>query len=353
MYSIYIPLIKREVQDLEFLMSTWKLNPPIKNANSNNVDLYISFDQEPGEELRNKCSKMFLGFNFRKVEVISANLCEKEAIYIRHGCNYDVDQLPKFGCKSGPNMHFFFNQKFMHQKGYIATLQCETDMFPLEPYWVDKIFNNVSLKKVISGPIYRGPTRLGGRILRHVNGNSVYITSNKYFPAWLDIVEKSTLYLINKKKVYSCAFDTALFELIHAYEQDNKISILSDLNSKFIETEDDLRLIISLIDYSDLILNFSGGSESSEKYPINIESIINKYSENCILIHSPHARYYFAAKILADKSLNASKFIKEYVSNILLNKDKKLLLYKKYIEPSEFIRKSYAKASINPFLWRI
>lgn len=298
------------------------------------------------------CLKLFSEFGFKNVHILSAGLEASEAVYIRTNTAPGGLDIPKYGFKSGPNKHFLFNLNKLKSLGYKAVLQCETDMFPLKPDWVGAIFNSADFTKVVSGPIYRGPTALGGNVFLHVNGNAIYNLSHPKFEAWIDFLESCILYLVSQHGITGTAFDTSFFEVICLYIKNGWNSTIAKIKSDFVKNEDDLRAFLDLYHYNSKILNFSGSIEASSDYVIDFEMILSEFGNNPFLIHSPHFRYYIAAKILEkNKCLDWKRLVNYFTNKLfpILERENNIL---KYVKSSDYISKVFIGSYLSPFAWR-
>lgn len=352
MRAIYIPLIERELDDLFFLSLAWRVFAPFEKNASIDYDLVISFDRDVSESVSESCLKLFSEFGFKNVLLLSARLEDNEAVYIRSSIEAVDTPVPKYGFKSGPNKHFLFNLRKMKSLGYEAVLQCETDMFPLKSNWVEDIFNSVDTSKVVSGPIYRGPTTLGGNIAQHVNGNSIYNVSHPKFDIWIDFLECCIIYLISHRNVTGTAFDTSFFEVLSLYIKEGWSKTIGKIQCRFVRCEDDFRSLLELYHYNNKILNFSGGIEASDDYVFDLDVVLNGFGSVPYLIHSPHARYFIAAKILELNVCSKRKRLERYFSSRLFPAEKREKCILKYVKSSDYINRTYISSYLNPFSWR-
>lgn len=354
MKAVYIPLIERELVDLEFLALAWRLCPPFLSNVKNDCDLIISFDAEVSEVCRSYVRDVLLpkfrSCGFDQVKIISANLSPEEAIYIRGSDDYD-GEVPRLGLKSGPNLHFLFNQNYVKQCGYDLAFQCEADVVPLCSGWLEKIFSEAG-DFLICGPVYRGPSRLGGRVLRHINGNALYNLSHILYEDYLRLLGRSLEYLIEKGLI-STAFDTALFEFFHYVEVENKSTIYSDFSDVGLTSEDVVRQYVSKISYSSCILNFTGGVESKPGYAVDFHSVLADYGSGAVAVHSPHFRYYMLGKLVKSRVLDFKdkRFLVYYAKCRLFPRHSKADIYRKYVVPNEALKDALTKGFVSPLIW--
>lgn len=301
------------------------------------VDLVISFDKKIGEADTGDVVGLFEPFGFRKIVLVDAGLSEAESIYIK------VDQgtlnIPELGRKSGPNLHWIFNQRYL-AKNYTWALQYEVDVFPLEKYWYETLVERLNHDWLLSGPIYRGPTRLGGKIFNHVNGNSFYNCSNDRHSLWVDFVRQSILTLIAEGDS-GPAFDVAPFVMLNRFYGERNLHLYKQLDSELLSSEDDLRLLLSAINYNNSIWNFSGVVELRNDYVVDFDHIRKAYSGSARLVHSSLYRYWMLGEIARgeyDFSKNEKLFVLEYCKKRLFPSDARSVVVKKILSRNLSLR---------------
>lgn len=349
MNCIYIPIIEREIAHLEFLSYAWHLFPPFRKSFGESIDLIISFDKKPSISVEDQCQKFFSECGFSNIKIISANLSDDEAVYIRSPT--DATLCPEFGYKSDPNLHWLFNQRFLAGR-YQWALQNEVDMFPLEPYWFERCLAGLSEKWVISGAIYRGPTRLGPRIWNHINGNAFYRPVHELHRLWVDLTEVAIRSFVKQGKV-GVAFDFATFEYFSLFHGSDTLKLFNSHNS-VIDNEDILRVLVSSINYNDSIWNYSGGFELRPDYGVNFDLERARYGETALCVHSNAFRYWVLQELLLNEvRLNNSqkKFLIRYSKEELFPLDHKNIVFEKYVKTNKVLNWALSRSFLYPGLW--
>ena len=155
---------KNESQKLDFKII-------INKKNSNNIDI------------------QYLQEFFKNVDIIYLNLDPDDDLYIKD--NRELNKIPPYGRKSGPNVMFYKALEICKQ--YNTTLFLETDCF-FNPLWLSKLkkFIDNCNGFWISGAIYDGvvPVKAGSEISTHINGGvGLYATGNKTFQSFMKYCE--------------------------------------------------------------------------------------------------------------------------------------------------------------------
>lgn len=354
MKAVYIPLIASEVDDLQFLSYCWRVKRPFLEHRTENTpwDLLISFDKKHRNIDEALCTELFKGLGFRKVTVICADLDDKEAIYIRSVAEWKNKPIPKFGLKSGPNLHFLFNQKTSIDLGYQQVFQCETDVIPVKSGWLDILASSIDESDLISGAIYRGPSHFGqGRLMFHINGNAIYVLSNPGYSHWLEFIETSILFKIRNGK-NGVAFDTAPFDVLHEIASMGKQNDLASFEAFGFTSQDAVRKAIQAIDYNRNIHNFSGWVETSPSYILDFEAILSEYGDNPVLVHSSAFRYFALTYLLTAKfSLEEKKWLATYIQRRLFPLDQRKVLQRRVLSNNDALRDCLADSYISPRIW--
>jgi hypothetical protein len=328
----------------------WKIHPPFTSSFSKKVDLIISFDTNPSDYTSSQCKKLFECFGFNKIIIISAQLTPEEAIYIRENSG-NSKNTPEFGYKSGPNKHWIYNQSYLSGK-YSYSLQYETDVIPIKSFWFKTLLDNFDHTWLISGAVYRGPTRLGSDILNHINGNAIYNTSHKDHMLWVKYTEQCIKHAIHQGD-HAVAFDTAPFIFLNKFLRGNSMLLYNEISC--ISNEDDIRYFIQRINYNYKIFNFTGGIELRDQYPIDFDKIILQYAEDSILIHSKIFRFFALAEILINEhiiTVSDKKFILKYFKEQLVPTNQKEIFKTKYLDNNPFLLSALEHSFINPILWK-
>lgn len=288
MYAIYIPMVEREISLLISLINIWKRFEIAPRGILNRTDLIISVDLDVTVSKLSKWLPYFSRLGFNNVEVFSAGLRADESIYIRD--NPIDSPVPKYGFKSGPNLQWLATQRYLSGI-YSVSLQYELDVFPLCKHWWAKLINLSPRESFVVGPIYRGPTRLGGSIINHINGNALYRTDHLHHARWVDFVESCILRSVSKGRI-STAFDIAPFEIMHDFTMPGAVAMFDGNLSSMIKNEDDLRYIIERYIYTNAIANYSGSVELRQEADFEPNMVIREYAPDAVLIHSALFRGY-------------------------------------------------------------
>lgn len=349
MECIYIPLIEKELPHLEFLSYSWRLFPPFSKKHGNHVDLIISFDIPPSSDTVDHCRALFSAFGFSQVKVISADLTAAEAVY--HRGPVESGLSPKYGYKSGPNLHWLYNQRYTQGK-YSWVLQNEVDMFPLGANWYDQCRSGLSDAWVMSGAIYRGPTRLGPRLWHHINGNAFYQPAHPLHAVWVDLTERSLLYFISQGDRH-VAFDVAVFQLISLFFGANSLGVYAEFGSS-LPDEDALRALISTINYNDRIWNFSGAVEMRLDYQVHFDQERSRYGTNALLVHSSCFRYWILQELLKNEiifSTNEKMILIRYLEEFLFSRSCRSDAVRNFVQPNKELRWALSRSFVLPGLW--
>jgi hypothetical protein len=348
---IYIPMIEREIDDLRFVALGWRIFPPLR-GDGRKVDLLISFDRVDDLEAYRWVVDLFDGLGFSSVNILSAELSEKDAIYIRDGSSCD-EKLPAMGCKSGPNMHWMWNQEYIDGR-YGWSLQYEVDVIPVSDGWFDEIRRGLNENWLISGAIYRGPTRLGPRVINHVNGNAFYNSGHHLHKDWVEYTRRCIEILIEDGDS-SPAFDVAPYAILGRFYSDGAVRFFDRLKGTFCCNEDMVRAILMSIGYSERIWNFAGSVEGRDEYILDFDKEKEVYGSRACLVHSQMYRYWLLGEILKNSdiiSLEDKKFVCEYAAKKLFRRDRRREIYRKYIEGNDYIEKVLVDSFISPIIWR-
>lgn len=297
MYAIYLPVVPREFGELALLAAAWRIFKPASSEIMARTDLYISVDMDEHISGAKECCDFFKGFGFRKIHVFSAGLSKEESIYIKNDAA--IDFIPTYGLKSGPNLQWLKIQT--HLSGlYNVSLQCEVDMFPLCDEWFSKAIQEIDLDSLICGAIYRGPTRLGGEILSHINGNALYRTDHLHHQKWVKFVNDCILHEVEMGNK-SVAFDTAPHFIFYKFMSEGASRLYKQNFGAFIHDEDCLRYVISRYRYTHKIANYSGFVEMRDMEIFDASQVIRDYFPNCVLFHSSLLRSHMASLICNSK----------------------------------------------------
>ncbi len=180
--AILVPMVSRELNQLEFLFFLWGLwglvgrlsGTPSESA----VRLIVSLDGDSRPDLEENISEAYGQFGLSEIfSDLTIGFCDippEENIYIRTG-QQPPERIPRLGLKSGPNTQFFCSlSKFC--VGENTVLLNEVDCFPVVGDWIGRLKGLVAGAETfwILGSPYRGWGRLGPELLSHVNGNALY-----------------------------------------------------------------------------------------------------------------------------------------------------------------------------------
>jgi hypothetical protein len=311
MDCIYIPFIVKEIADLRFLSLCWRSFVPVRPEDIPKTTLILSVDQQLSDGLKNEIVPWFENLGFADIRLFEARIPDDEAIYVR---GMDKSRIgPKYGLKSGPNLHFFFNQRQVSGKFRYA-LHYEVDMVPTCKFWFSEMRAALPTKFLISGPIYRGPSTLGYRGMLHVNGNAFYGASHDLHHAWVDMLDTYIADCVSSGDV-GITFDVATSRILMEY-MNSAASALYEKGSLGITDEDQLRSLAAAIHYNNEILNAAGKHENETHYPLSFEDHISRYCPGARLVHGRRFRFMALPAVLNNSgSLTADEkqFLWAYV----------------------------------------
>jgi len=314
--AIYIPLIERELPDLQFQSLVWQRHPPFSERAKSPVDLIISFDQPVDHATATTCENLFSNFHFQNIKVITANLTTEQAIYYR---SLDVPgaRPGPYGLKNGPNAHWLFNQRHCEQH-YDVSFQCETDVVPLRTGWLDQLFAQDLTGVLISGAAYRGPSQLALSLYNHVNGNALHNHTHRQYANWLAFVE-NCLKDVTKKGQLNVAFDFAIHNYVASISGKDSWTIGETDLLEPLQTWHELTEILFSHHFTPLLSNISGGVELGQGYQICFDTLIDQYAPNAIAVHSSLFRYLALGQILERAfllSMQDKSFLVEYARRL-------------------------------------
>jgi hypothetical protein len=160
--------------------------------------------------------KLFLMFElfglydlFSSIEIVFNDIPNDSNIY-----TFDkIDNIPKFGTSSGPNLHFYNTMKYEVDK-YKNILLLETDCFFIRDYWIDIINTSMCDKKFwIFGSKYYGHTKMANEHKDHLNGVGVY----NRCPEFMQFINKVFNHIektIKMKITHYVNYDIAIHDVI-------------------------------------------------------------------------------------------------------------------------------------------
>lgn len=311
MDCIYIPFVRAEVSDLRFLSFCWRALPPFDLDDGYKTRLILSFDQKLSSTLKNEIVPWFDDLGFEGVEIAEAEIPDDEAIYVR---GMDKSRIgPKYGLKSGPNKHFFFNQRLVSNK-YRYAFHHEVDMVPTCNYWFSALRAGLPQDFLISGPIYRGPSTLGYRGLMHVNGNAFYGSSHDRHAEWVEMLDSFIAKSVAEGDV-GITFDISTSRILMDY-MNSAASSHYEQEKYGMAVEDQVRSLAAAIHYNNGILNAAGQVENEIHYPLSFKNHISRYCPKARLVHGRRFRFMALSAVLKKSdslTMDEKDFLQVYI----------------------------------------
>ena len=174
-----------EIQNGQYDTFINRLIKHIKKKESQKLDFKIIVNQKNNHSIETQHLQDF----FKNVDIIYLNLNENENLYIKD--NRQLNKVPPYGRKSGPNIMFYKALEICKQ--YNTTLFLETDCF-FNSSWLSKLkkFIDNCNGFWISGAVYDGvvPVKAGSEIATHINGGvGLYATGNETFQSFMKYCE--------------------------------------------------------------------------------------------------------------------------------------------------------------------
>ena len=126
---------------------------------------------------------------FKQVNIIDLKLTEEADIYVNK--ETDIQKVPEYGLKSGPNISFF---KTIQLSSIYNTILClETDCL-LSDNWLENIYLYTKYANgfLISGAIYDGstPVKAASSMMNHINGGTgLYATGHPVLQKVISLCE--------------------------------------------------------------------------------------------------------------------------------------------------------------------
>lgn len=147
-------------------------------VNKRNFELYLN------SSIRN------LKDDYRSFEILYIDIPEHLDVYITESSFKDINSIPTYGYKSGPN--FIFCEAIKKLSIYNTTLFLECDCF-LSQNWMTQIYDYCNSQQfLISGSQYDGynPQKYSSLLNSHINGGTgLYATANKTFQGFARFCE--------------------------------------------------------------------------------------------------------------------------------------------------------------------
>jgi hypothetical protein len=209
---------------------------------------------------------------FKDVKIISLDIPKDKDFYIVNTNDIiDINNILKYGSKSGPNFVFFETIKKLYK--YNSTLFLECDCY-LAPDWIDKISNFVANQQfLICGAQYDGynNNQYFSLLNNHLNGGtSICATGNKVLQGFLEFCEHCiSIYpkYYNHDLPYDCLINLILQK--HFDMEDNKSNkeIITYIKKHYLPTS--------------LIINYS--TKNIDDLNKSLEEIKTQY--NYAIIH--------------------------------------------------------------------
>uniref|UniRef100_A0A6C0I082 Nucleotide-diphospho-sugar transferase domain-containing protein n=1 Tax=viral metagenome TaxID=1070528 RepID=A0A6C0I082_9ZZZZ len=196
----------------------------------------IFFDNKLSEFYEKKLLLLlkFLGFYelFSEIEIVNNNIPDELNIYTLE----KINNIPKYGTSSGPNLHFYYTMKYKPDK-YPIVFLLETDCLFIKDNSIDIINNSIkNLNFWIYGSKYYGNEQMNDNYKDHINGVGVYNRSISF----LKFIDELMIYIedyISSNKSHFINYDIAIHYLIKHNQYlsiDSKeiinISTKSDIN---------------------------------------------------------------------------------------------------------------------------
>lgn len=324
--AVMIPLTERETGQLDVLFFLWGLyaiaDGALGKAAQADVGLIISLDGQRSQKLEDDIAQAFGHYGLHRIfRGLGVHFCEmtpEENIYVRMG-QEPPDHIPPLGLKSGPNTQFFRSlSKFCG--GQKTVLLNEADCFPERGDWLERMKLLVSGSESfwVMGSPYRGSTRLGPKILAHVNGNALYGVGMPGFAEFLQGWEASLREELKQKP--DLAYDEYLPYRHSALFDPQLWHTVPPEMFKLVQT------LLCKVRYTSLIHNLAGTEEMSGKARIVVDTYIKQHTETT-LMHGRFMKPQILQKALETSRLLANQLpaLRSPMKNYLISASKRLL----------------------------
>ena len=152
---------------------------------------------------------------FKQVNIIPLKISKKDDVYVTDASQ--LNEMPTYGLKSGPNICFFKTINYCQHK-YNTCLFLETDCI-LSHNWINRIYRYTKYSNgfLISGAIYDGEVfvKSGSAMMTHINGGSgLYATGHEILHVLCEIAEKFIVDQVSSGNMPGLAYDYAIKLLI-------------------------------------------------------------------------------------------------------------------------------------------
>lgn len=324
--AVLVPLTCREFDQLDFLFFLWGLfaiaGEVAGKAAGAGVRLIISLDGQRSQTLEADIAQAFAHYGLHRIfGGLGVNFCEmtpEENIYVRMGQEPPV-HIPPLGLKSGPNTQFFRSlSKFCG--GQKTVLLNEVDCFPVRGDWLERMQRLVSGSETfwVMGSPYRGSTKLGPKILAHVNGNALYGVGMPGFAEFLRGWEVSLREELKQKP--DLAYDEYLPYRHSALFDPQLWHTVPPEMFKLVQ------ILLCKVRYTSLIHNLAGTEEMSGRAGIVVESYVRQHAETTLL-HGRFMKPQILQKALETAQSLASQIpaLRKPMKHYLISASKRLL----------------------------